>query len=588
MNDNILKHINKLEHNGLVNLAQEDPELEYIFRHALVQDAAYQSLLHTERQKIHLWVATTLEQLYADRLADVAPILADHFRAANKLDQASHYFTLAGDTAFDQFANEEAVSHYQAAFACQPVTTMDVDTLTHLYTNLGRALEHLGQGHQAAQHYQQFEAIAHDRQDQSLLLTATTLRAKLAAVPGPSHDLPLAQTLLQQGLALAREQHNQAAEARLLWIAVMADTFHLTTNEETIHNGKRSLTLARALNLKEQLAFTLHNLALAYVSSKYIGQGIPMQLEANQLWQEQNNQAMFADGLANIAMSQTFLGHYEDAISQAQASYHATNALEHHWGQVTSQFPIGIAYFERGEFATGIHRLNHVLPYAQKVNHVPFLASSRADLALMYAYCGQTDTAQNLLDDTITLNQQISYLRPWLHSIQADFYIWQNQPDKAAEILHPYTANLPNLYRMGMAMRIALTQAKLAAHQERWADILTITAPVLAYYNETPSQFLQAAILTYRGRALAHLGQPTPAHQTLLTALDLAQQQNLRHRLWPIYHTLALLTTDPTQAATYRQQAHTTIHNIAALCGPPQWAQGFLNHPEVAPVLTSP
>ncbi|HWH24818.1 MAG TPA: hypothetical protein VNW68_08010, partial [Candidatus Limnocylindria bacterium] len=56
--------LDTLEARGLIRIAALQPELEYLFRHALVQDAAYDSLLKQERRSIHRTVGQALELLY--------------------------------------------------------------------------------------------------------------------------------------------------------------------------------------------------------------------------------------------------------------------------------------------------------------------------------------------------------------------------------------------------------------------------------------------------------------------------------------------------------------------------------------------
>jgi predicted ATPase len=80
-------HLTHLETSGLIQLAQEHPELEYLFRHALVQDAAYESLLLADRQRLHLLVGEALERLFAERLAEFAPMLGHHFMVAGQAEK---------------------------------------------------------------------------------------------------------------------------------------------------------------------------------------------------------------------------------------------------------------------------------------------------------------------------------------------------------------------------------------------------------------------------------------------------------------------------------------------------------------------
>ena len=67
------------------------PELEYIFKHSLTQEAAYNSLLIERRKEFHLRVGQALEQLFADRQAEFYGLLAHHFDAAGEQSKAVNY-----------------------------------------------------------------------------------------------------------------------------------------------------------------------------------------------------------------------------------------------------------------------------------------------------------------------------------------------------------------------------------------------------------------------------------------------------------------------------------------------------------------
>src|SRR3990172_1466087 len=110
----LTSHLAALEASGLIRLAAVEPDLEYLFRHALVQEAAYETLLKAERKRLHGAVGEALERAYPDRLAsrEFAPILAVHFAEAGDEARALHYFTLAGGGAFCLSAKAAASLHY--------------------------------------------------------------------------------------------------------------------------------------------------------------------------------------------------------------------------------------------------------------------------------------------------------------------------------------------------------------------------------------------------------------------------------------------------------------------------------------------
>lgn len=107
--------LDTLEAKGLIRLAAVRPDLEYLFRHALVQDAAYGSLLKQERRELHGRVGEALEELYPERLDELAPVLAMHFEQAGENDKAIDYFVAGGRHAIESNAIQEAYASYDRA-----------------------------------------------------------------------------------------------------------------------------------------------------------------------------------------------------------------------------------------------------------------------------------------------------------------------------------------------------------------------------------------------------------------------------------------------------------------------------------------
>jgi tetratricopeptide (TPR) repeat protein len=107
--------VDVLEARGLIRLASIRPELEYLFRHGLVQDAAYTSLLKQERRELHGRVGAALEELYPDRAGELAPILAMHFEQAGDAERAIEYYVAGAKHALEQYAIQEAFGAFDRA-----------------------------------------------------------------------------------------------------------------------------------------------------------------------------------------------------------------------------------------------------------------------------------------------------------------------------------------------------------------------------------------------------------------------------------------------------------------------------------------
>ena len=87
------------------------PESHYRFKHALIQDAAYENLLKSRRQVLHRRIAETLRDRFADSAAAEPEVLAHHFTQAGMTDAAIEWWGKAGDQALRRSAFQEAISH---------------------------------------------------------------------------------------------------------------------------------------------------------------------------------------------------------------------------------------------------------------------------------------------------------------------------------------------------------------------------------------------------------------------------------------------------------------------------------------------
>ncbi|HLW91303.1 MAG TPA: AAA family ATPase, partial [Roseiarcus sp.] len=98
----------------------EDPEATYAFKHALVQDAAHESLLRARRQTIHADIARALCERFADSAGTTPAIIAHHFTEAALRDPAARYWLKATEQALSRSAYVEANRHVESGLAQLP------------------------------------------------------------------------------------------------------------------------------------------------------------------------------------------------------------------------------------------------------------------------------------------------------------------------------------------------------------------------------------------------------------------------------------------------------------------------------------
>jgi class 3 adenylate cyclase len=105
--------LDRLAAAGLLFCRGTAPQSSYLFKHALVQDAAYGTLLRARRQELHARVAAVLKQHFADLVERQPEILAHHLTAAGDTGRAVDQWLKAGRRAAERSAHLEAIGHFE-------------------------------------------------------------------------------------------------------------------------------------------------------------------------------------------------------------------------------------------------------------------------------------------------------------------------------------------------------------------------------------------------------------------------------------------------------------------------------------------
>jgi hypothetical protein len=119
--------LDELVRSGLVARRGIAPEAIYTFRHALIRDTAYNSMLKTQRMQRHGQIAATIAQVEPDTMATQPELLAYHCQEGGQTADAFRHWLAAGDLAAGRVAIREAVTHYRAALALLPTLEVQGD-----------------------------------------------------------------------------------------------------------------------------------------------------------------------------------------------------------------------------------------------------------------------------------------------------------------------------------------------------------------------------------------------------------------------------------------------------------------------------
>jgi len=215
----LLRQLNKLESAGLVSIAQIEPDLEYLFRHAMVREAAYSSLLSVDAQQLHLAVGEAIEQLYPEKIDAYAAMLSYHFGEAGDSVKAQQYCVIAGKSALASFANQEAETHLCCALG---LANQDAQHAEIIYL-LGEARYSQSRYDDAIQTWQEGIELSKQLGDLSGVARFYSRSARAAWYKG---DPPEGLRLSLEGLEAVKRLQVERSKAMLLHEAGRAYHFN--------------------------------------------------------------------------------------------------------------------------------------------------------------------------------------------------------------------------------------------------------------------------------------------------------------------------------------------------------------------------
>ena len=135
--------LDRLGSAGLLFRQGVSPHATYLFKHALVQDAAYGTLLRSNRQQLHGRIVVTLEEEFPEIIEVQPEVIARHSAEAGLEEKAIKYWCLAGEHAVRQASNREAIKHFRQALALSEKRPPNVErsrTELAILSQLGPAL----------------------------------------------------------------------------------------------------------------------------------------------------------------------------------------------------------------------------------------------------------------------------------------------------------------------------------------------------------------------------------------------------------------------------------------------------------------
>jgi class 3 adenylate cyclase/tetratricopeptide (TPR) repeat protein len=573
------EQLGTLQRVELIREAARHPELEYMFRHELTRDAAYQSILHRKRREYHRRVAEAIEKLYADRLEEEAHLLADHFYLAREFPRSLKYCELAGDRAIRLSAYIEAGTHFDRAIEIARRLEVPSVQLARLYSTRGRVFELLNQFDKALENYKELEALGRERNDRTLELAALHPQAVIHCTPNLRFDPQRGVQLARRALDLAIDLGDPRAEARALWSLMLYENFATGDLHQAVAYGEQGMRIAQEHDLRSELAQIQHDLGRPYMRLGWMEEAWKVYMDSQLFWRETGNKPMLADNLTSLAESLYTFGDHDRALEFAEEGLQINREIHSAWGEAYSMMIIGPIHLERGDLDGCFEFIRKGGELAEKANFVAGIFVSQLVSAWVHASFGDVETAIAAVEPLRSLVEQYLSFKPYQFLIESLTRLYLGSVKEARQYYDMVGSDTNSELIFGPY--VYTLDVEIALLQEQYDLALERANGFLEYMGESKIRLMLPDLLNQKARALLGLERRDEAIRTLQDALVEARRQTSRRILWAVLVDLAEIEPDEAAAASHRAEAREVIEYILAHSTNQRLRESFLMLPGV-------
>lgn len=380
-------------------------QIRYLFRHALLRDAAYSMQIHTRRVALHALVVAALETLHADDLPPHYGELGYHAEQANLGAKAAGYLTQAGHAARDAYQNSQAVDFYSRAL----VLTADDDLPGRFALLLERETVYHRLGEREAQQEDLVALVdvAARLGDTRRRYTVALRQSAFGLVMGRYAE---AVTAVQQAITLAQTLQDTQAEAQAYhrWGRTLWQQGFYTEARPLL---ERALDLAEKAGSAADVANSFYDLGLIAVQQTDYDQAQVYLAQAQAAFRSLQDQMGEIRCLNMSGLIHYQQGLYVESLAQYGRSLELCHEIGWRYAEAHNLASLGNNHFDLGDYAQAAAYHARALQIAREVGNREGESISLDTLGLIAHYDGDLETAVARYEQALNVGRAINNQR---------------------------------------------------------------------------------------------------------------------------------------------------------------------------------
>jgi class 3 adenylate cyclase/tetratricopeptide (TPR) repeat protein len=549
-------HLMQAQRADLVRELAAIPEREYGFKHMLVQEATYSTLLMRRRRELHRLVAGALRELYADHLEPLRPILAFHYERAEDWEAALDQTIAAANGARAAFANREALTHFTSALGLAEKASRPVGTRMTLLRERAAVQNDLGDFDAARAGLEAARAIAIDLRD---LCSEAEIVGHLAMLWSGHRDYEEGLRLAEAAVDLAR-QSGSPRDLAQAYIRVATVLLNMNREGSCQESLESALDIFRSLEDADGEAKTLDLLGMSsfifgrpHDAKTFSNDAIARLRATGDRWTE-------ASSAIVQGISCAWLGEKEPGLRWVEYALQTWTEMDSVTGIAFAHSCISEVLEPYGDFQVSVEHARQGLEIARRINHLEWQIMGLWQLGRVYRACALYELSAEYLREMNEISKTLQS-HHWIGGSASELGATLGYLGDAAQARE----TLESALAMGSGLDMSTFEASLALARLTFEEGNYESANQQAQrITQRPGGFdvfgLDAS--TTEGLALWKLGRPTEALDVLRPALAKAQSWEVRPAEWRLRLAIGRVLSDLGEQADARQQGQYALELI--------------------------
>jgi predicted ATPase/class 3 adenylate cyclase len=508
-------------------------EQEYTFKHILMSDAIYGTLLRRERQRLHGQVADVIERLYTDRLDEQVELLANHYRWSDRSERALYYSLLAGDKASRNSLNDQAYQHFKTALEILPRLQPETEQVYQAYAGMGDALAFKGEYPQAREHFRQAMQAIDEMGTSEYPRECSGLYRKIAKTFERQGDYEQALSQLSRAQAtLDASSDPHPIEQAEVWNDFGWIHFRRGNFSEAGDIFQQALGLVEDANAYHVVASILNRLGgVAYYQGDW-DQAAEYLRKSADIREDIGDVVGLASSSNNLGNLEIEMGEFDNALKDLERNLDLIKRLGQVEGIAVAYNNIGWLYTLRGELEEAKEALITALNMALQIGYSSLIRETTKNIGELYLVLEEWAQARQALTEVASAFEELGANDQLLHVYRMlgevalgtgdleKAQAWSQALDDVVATYGDDTLELPALH-WGEILRF---RGVLAMHNQEWETAKCLLQESLAVFRKLNSRLYMGRTQYQLGRLADSQGELQSASGYFSEAANLFQQ----------------------------------------------------------------